>query len=135
MYIHIHTYTYIYMHIHTYTYIYTHIHTYTHIYIHTCVYIHIYIYIYIYIWPRTRDLGRETCCENCPSPNGPETGKLKWGKLKWVTKRVSFSCQDPLNSPNAPAFCTIHPSTHVHSRELVTCTADPSARALSLLLM
>ena len=25
-------------------------------------------------------------------------------KLKWVTKSVSFSCQDPLNSPKASAF-------------------------------
>ena len=27
--------------------------------------------------------------------SGPETGKLKWGKLKRVTESVSFSCQDP----------------------------------------
>ena len=29
------------------------------------------------------------------------------GKLKWVTNSVSFSCQDPLSSAKASAFCQL----------------------------
>ena len=60
----------------------------TYAYIHTYKYMYIYIYIYIYI-ERERETERDRERER-------DTTNL--GKLKWVTKRVSFSCQCPLNS-------------------------------------
>ena len=42
--------------------------------------------------------------------SGPETGKLKMGKLKWVTKSVSFSCQDPPKFSQRVSFSVSFPS-------------------------
>ena len=38
--------------------------------------------------------------------SGPEMGKLKWvtGKLKWETKSVSLSCQDPTKFTKSGSF-------------------------------